>query len=107
MLSPVLVRGGGNPQVLTIPFRTDVVRLQMKVDLEDARRFQVSVRTEGRQVWKQQSIKPHIFGASAVITVQIPADKLALGDYILTLSAVNPTGKPEEVNGYFFSVIRQ
>ena len=107
ILSPVLVRGGGNPQILTIPFRTDVVRLQMKVDPDDRRHYQVNVRTEGRQVWKQQTVKPHIQGATAIITVRIPADKLALGDYILTLSAVNPTGKPEEVNGYFFSVIRQ
>jgi len=107
VLSPVLVRGGGNPQILTIPFRTDVVRLQMRVDPDDRRRYQVSIRTEGRQVWKQHSIKPHTNGANAVITVQIPADTLALGDYILTLSAVNPSGKPEEVNGYFFSVIRQ
>ena len=107
VLSPVLVRGGGNPQILTIPFRTDVVRLHMKVDPDDRRGYQVIVRTEGRQVWKQQTIKPRIYATNAVVTVHIPADKLALGDYILTISAINPTGKPEEVNGYFFSVIRQ
>ena len=58
LLSPMLMRSGDNPQTATIPPQTDLVRLQMKVDQENARRFQVSVRTvEGRQVWEQQ-IKP-------------------------------------------------
>ena len=108
LLSPVHIRGGGNPHVLTIPLRTEVVRLRMKTDLEDTRRFQVSVRsTEGGQVWRQRAIKPHSDGASAVITVQVPADKLVFGDYILTLSAVTPTGTQEEIYSYFFRIIQK
>ncbi|HWP42521.1 MAG TPA: hypothetical protein VNO14_04750, partial [Blastocatellia bacterium] len=106
-LSPVLVRGG-EAQTLKIPPGTDLVRLRLGVEQQDARRFQVSIRTDtGRQVWRQESIKPHRGGAGAAITINIPASRLALGDYILTLSAVNETGEPEEVNRYFFRVIRQ
>ena len=36
-----------------------------------------------------------------MITAQIPAGKLTVGDYILTLSAINRGGL-EEVNRYFF-----
>ncbi len=105
LLSPMLVRSGDNTQTATIPAQTDVVRLQMKVDQEGARRFQVSVRTvEGRQVWEQQ-IKPR--ARISIISAQIPASKLPVGDYILTLSAVRPTGQPEEVNRYFFRFIKQ
>jgi hypothetical protein len=105
----VLIRGGDDPQALKIPPGIDLVRLQMRSDREDARRFQVSVRTvEGRQVWNQQTIKPHRDGApGAIITASIPAGKLPHGDYILTLSAVSSTGEPEEVNRYFFRVSRQ
>ena len=107
LLSPMLIRSGGDPQTLTIPPGTDVLRLQMRADRDDARRFQVSVSTvEGIQVWKEQRIKPHSDGAgNAIITIQIPADKLAPDDYILTLSATGPTGEPEEINRYFFRMI--
>jgi hypothetical protein len=105
LLSPMLMRGGGSPQTATISSQTDLVRLQMKVDQENSGGFQVSVRTvEGRRAWEQQ-IKPH--ARSSIITTQIPAGRLPVGDYILTLSATTPTGQPEEVNRYFFRVIRQ
>lgn len=105
LLSPMLMRGGDNPQTATIPSQTDLVRLQMKVDQESARRFRVSVRTvEGRQVWEQQ-IKPP--AGNPIITAQVPAGRLPVGDYILNLSAVNSTGKPEEINRYFFRVTKR
>ena len=105
LLSPTLMRGGDNPQTASIPAQTGFVRLQMKVDQENARLFQITVRTvEGRQVWQQQ-IKPD--ARNPIISTQIPASKLPVGDYILTLSAINPTGQQEEVNRYFFRVIRR
>jgi hypothetical protein len=109
LLSATLVRGGGDPQTLLIPPKTDVVRLQMIVKQPDARRYQVGVRTvEGRQIWERQSIKARHDGAgNDVLTTNIPAGKLALGDYILTLSSVNSTGESEEINRYFFRVIRR
>ncbi|MEW6734892.1 MAG: hypothetical protein AB1489_26615 [Acidobacteriota bacterium] len=109
LLSPTLIRSGGDPQTLTIPLKTDVVRLQMKVAQNDTQRFQASVRmVAGQQIWKQQTTRPHIDNThGAVITVEIPASKLVLGDYILTLSLINQRGEPEESNRYFFRVIRQ
>lgn len=109
LLSPLLVRGGGDPQTLTIPPKTDVVSLRMKAEAKDARRFQASVRTiEGRQIWQQRTIKPRIDGAgNAAVAVHIPAGKLIPGDYILTLSSVNLAGALEEVNRYFFRVSRR
>jgi hypothetical protein len=109
LLSPMLVRSSGEPQVLTLPLKTDMVHLQMRSLQSDARRFQVSVSTvEGRQVWKEQAIKPRIDDSNnAIIIAQIPAGKLAAGDYILTLSAINSRGEREEVNRYFFRVLKQ
>jgi hypothetical protein len=109
LLSPMLVRSGGKPQAFTIPLLTDLVHLQMRSLQSDARRFQVNVSTvEGRQVWKEQAIKPRIDDSNnAIIIAQIPAGKLATGDYILTLSAVNSRGEREEVNRYFFRVLKQ
>jgi hypothetical protein len=107
LLSPMLVRGGGAPQTLIPPPRTDLIRLQMKVDRENARRLQVRVRTvEGRQVWEQQIKAPASHAATSTISAEIPASKLPLGDYILTLSAITSTDGPQEINRYFFRVIR-
>ena len=103
LLSPMLMRGGEKPQTATIPRQTEFVRLQMKAEQEHAGRFHVSVRTvEGRLVWEQQ-VK--LNARNSIITAQMPAGRLPVGDYILTLSASNPTGQPEEINRYFFRVI--
>ena len=48
LLSPMLMRGGDNPQTATIPSQTDVVRLQMKVDQDNATPLS-SQRPHGRR----------------------------------------------------------
>lgn len=108
LLSPMLMRSGDSPQTAVIPAQASVVRLQLKVDQQDASSFQVSVRTvEGRQVWDQKLRRRTGQAAASTISAQIPVSKLPRGDYILTLSAINLTGQPEEVNRYFFRVIGQ
>jgi hypothetical protein len=108
ILSFLLTRGqarteGSDQPQITIPPTTDLVRLQMKIDKNDSRRFQGAIRAVGGpQVWSQRSLKPK----SGAITVNIPADKLPVNDYILTLSATTPTGETEEI-GYSFRVIRK
>jgi hypothetical protein len=101
ILSP---RGvSADQQPITIPRGTDLVRLQMVIANGDSRRFQASIRAVGgSQVWSRRSLKP----GSGAITVNVPADKLPMNDYILTLSATNPTGETEEINRYFFRVLK-
>jgi hypothetical protein len=95
---------GASQQQLTIPRGTDQIRLQMKVGTENARTYRAVIRTvEGAQIWTQRSITPR----SGAVSVNAPADKFPLGDYILTLSATTATGETQEVNRYFFRVIRK
>ena len=90
-------------QQIPIPRGTDMVRLRMEITKGDSRRFQASIRAVGgQQVWSRRSLRP----GSGAITVNVPADKLPTDDYILTLSATNPTGETEEVNRYVFRVLR-
>jgi len=97
-------RGWGETQrQITIPRETDLIRLQIKVEKSDSRRFQASIRkVGGPRVWNQRSLTPR----SGAITVNVPADKLPVDDYILTLSATTPTGETEEINSYPFRVVR-
>ena len=105
-LKPMLTpRSGGETQPqITIPRETDLVRLRMKIEKDDPRRFQAAIRiVGGPQVWNQRSLK----SSSGAITVNVPADKLPLNDYILTLSVMTPSGETEVINRYPFRVIRK
>lgn len=108
LLSPMLMRGGGEPTRLKVTRETRRVVLQMKVEGSKARSFQISLRTvEGSQVWSQSGIKAGAKGRNGfVISAGIPGDKLPTGDYILTLSVADGTNQLTEVNRYFFSVLR-
>jgi hypothetical protein len=108
-LSPILVRSSSNPQVLSLPADSGVVRLQLRVDPSETRRFNVVIHTvEGKQIWRQQPIKPHLdpMGNRSIIT-SVPSSRLPVGDYILTLTANNPPATQEEINRYFFRVLRK
>ncbi len=106
ILSPMLARRSGREplQQITISRETDLIRLRMKIEEGDGRTHQATIQTvEGVQVWNRRSLKLQ----SGAVSVNVPANKLPLGDYILTLSALTPTGEPEEINRYFFRVVRR
>ena len=104
-LSILTPRGDGETeQRITITRKIDLVRLQMKIEKGDSRRFQATVRQVGRpHVWNQRLLKPR----SGVITVNVPADKLPVEDYILTLLATTPAGEMEEINSYAFRILKK
>lgn len=108
LLSPILLRSGGEAQQLIISKETDVVLLQMKIQEPDAPVFQADLRTvEGAKIWSRASIKARAQTRnSSLVSVSIPASKLAAGDYILTLSAAHGANETEEVNRYFFRVVK-
>lgn len=106
-LSPRLIRSGGDPQSLVVPRATGVVRLLMRVEPGDSRRFQVAVRkVGGRQIWNRSNLETRLENDGYAVTVDIPSDRLAPSDYILTLSALDSAGELEEVNSYFFRIVK-
>ncbi len=101
MLLPSQVRGSGNSQQLTVPGGTPQVRLQMKLESRDYRSYEVKLReVDGGEIFSRQALK----STGSRISVKVPARRLTRGDYILTLSGVNPTGETAEINRYFFRV---
>jgi hypothetical protein len=108
ILSPRLIRGGNDPQSLAIPRTTGVVRLLMRVEQGDSRIFRAAVReVGGRQIWKRSTLKPRSERTDYAVAADIPTDTLIPGDYILKLSVLDSAGEPEEVNSYFFRIIKQ
>jgi hypothetical protein len=104
----MLIRSNGETQKLKISKETEVVLLQMNVKEPGARVFQVDLRTvEGAQVWSKGDIKARPqTRTGSVVSISIPASKLAGGDYILTLSATDAANDTEAMNRYFIRVVR-
>ena len=95
---------GSDLRQITIQPGTDLIRLRMKLDKDYSSRFQATIRAVGGpQVWSRRSLKPR----SRIVYVDVPAGKLPVDDYILTLSAMNPNGETEDIKSYSFRVIRK
>jgi len=109
LLTPMLTRGGGEAQQLPVANGTSIVVLQMRAQDRGEQTFQVELRTvEGAPVWRKGSIKPHQGAENGLlVSVNVPAAKLPPGDYILTLSATRGGKGAEEINRYFFRVVKQ
>jgi hypothetical protein len=100
-LSPTLLRGPGGPAVVRIPPQSDAVVLELLGDravVPSGAALRVSVETvEGAQVWSGPARR--VDGASSVASAEVPADRLAPADYLVTLSAGDET-----LYRYFFRV---
>jgi len=109
VLTPMLMRSGGEAKQLKLSQATAAILLQMRVQQPDARVYQVDLRTvEGVKVWSRSSIKARPSAKdSSTVSVTIPAGKLGASDYILTLSATNGANETEEINRYFFRVSKE
>lgn len=106
-LSPRLVRSQGETQSLSLPGTAGVVRLSMRVEQGDARTFQVVVREVGGPViWRRSGLKPRLEQGDNKVVLDIPGGSLSPVDYILTLSVLDSAGARQEINRYFFRIIK-
>ncbi|HWQ31927.1 MAG TPA: hypothetical protein VNQ79_03510 [Blastocatellia bacterium] len=105
LLIPGSVRAGGEVRQLTIPASARQVRLQVKSESREYQSYQVRLRAvDGGDILSQSALKAN---AKSFVIVNVPAARLAAGDYILTLSGLTATGESEEINRYFFRVTRR
>lgn len=105
VFSFVLLSGvrGGEQQTLRLPPGAEQIRLQMKLENNDYNRYSASIRAVGGgQSLNSQSARATSSPNGTTVSVTVPASKLSSGDYILTLTGIDPTGAREEINRYFF-----
>jgi hypothetical protein len=112
-LAPTLVRGATSPPELRIPSGTDEIQLLLGADGaeeppgERGTQLTVTVRTvEGKSVWKGQATATDTPNPRPLATVRLPAARLPSGDYILTLSAIEPSQPEAELHKYYLRVAR-
>lgn len=104
------LRGEGDaatPQ-LNLSSDVDFARLQVRIRRLDYATYRASLRSAaGAEVWNQARIKSRVQGPEEIITLTIPANKLAAGDYILALRGVTAENEVDDVSKSAFRVERK
>ena len=109
-LAPGQVRdtGGGIKRVPVAP-DTGVVELRLALDADERERYRAEVRTldEGRVVFDVDELRSVAADAGRVVVLNVPAGRLAGGDYRVKLSGGAAGGGFEEAGTYYFRVNSQ
>jgi hypothetical protein len=108
LLTPRLVRGGADTNVVRVTSATALVRLQLELEAATHPRYRPVLETVGgEQVWSQAAVPANVPSGTPIVTIELPASLLANRDYVLTLHGEDPAGKREEVAAYAFRVARE
>jgi hypothetical protein len=91
---------------LTIPAGTREVRLQLAIEAAEYPHYRVAVNpVAAPAVVTRSNLLPQRSGAGARIQVTVPAERLAAGDYVLTLSGERPSRAAQDVAQLLFRVV--
>ncbi len=99
---------GAAPQILNIPVRTGEVRLRLDLMESEYPRYDVALQTAGgAEIFTRRRLTPRSNGFGAEIVFNLPARRLAAGDYVLTLRGVGAGGEVEDVSKSLLRVERK
>jgi hypothetical protein len=109
--SLVLIAGGirgvdtGAPPTLLIHKGTRLVRLRLKLRENEYQSYQLALQAVGgKEVFKRERLKPQTDRSGASFVFSLPASKVGVGDYILTLRGFTAGGELEDVSQSLFRV---
>lgn len=105
VLMPTATRGSDSTPTLNLDGFSDV-RLQLELEASGHPRYRVVVRTaDGREVWREESLRAERSAIGQSVATTIPAARLADDDYVVRVQGL--TGSDvEELSGYAFAVRR-
>ena len=97
----------GPPATLVIPPGVRQVRIDVGLDATDYGGYGVSLKPIAKpQIVGRQHLRPQTTTSGPRVTVAVAADRLAAGDYVLTLTGERPNGEREDVATWLFRVER-
>lgn len=109
VLVPDLRRTAEPEKRFVIP--SGVASVQLQLDLEskiDYKSYRVAVETAaGNELWSQDMLRPRIIDMGKAIVVILPTIILTTDDYIIKVKGLAANGALEEVNEYFFPVLKR
>lgn len=109
VLGPDLRRASDPEKRFVIP--SGVASVQLQLDLEsriDHKSYRVALETAaGSELWSQDVQRPRTTAAGKALVIILPAIILAPDDYIIKVKGITANGAFEEVNEYFFPVLKR
>ncbi len=99
-------RGPGGTTDVALAGGTTAVRFDLPLEGGDFARYEVTVldAASGARVWQGRQSGPAGSGRR-VLSVTVPAGALRVGQYVLELASVPPTGPAEPLNSYPFRIV--
>jgi hypothetical protein len=111
ILAPGLVRDADGPKRLLVPASAGALRLQLDLKRpDDYRGYRAALRREtpdGPELWSQDLSRARSFASGRTVVVNLPAKLLPEGVYVITLSGRTSGGEMEEIDDYYFNIVRQ
>jgi len=105
-LSPGATRGDGGTTIQITP-GTSVVAVDLQVRDTDYASYQASVQTmERTTVFSSSPSSLRRTRSGATFSFSVPANRLPVGDYLVSVDGLTPTGAKENVHYYRFRVTR-
>jgi len=99
---------GTAPALLIIPTGTELVRIQLNLRENNYTSYRPVLQAAGgREVFTSARLVAKPARSGATLTLTLPAQRFANGDYILTLRGVTKTGEVEDVSKSIFHVERK
>lgn len=102
------VRGNGDKAKLELAPKVKTVRFFLPLEKVEYASYSAVIETSEREkVHEWQAQKPHASRGSKGVMLQIPAAKLANGQYLLTLNGINKQGEAEGIDNFLFNVVKK
>jgi hypothetical protein len=103
-LATGVLRGEGSLTRIAVPAGSEFVRLRLAAPAIEYPLYRAALEdADGIELWAQSRLEAR---ADATLTVVLPADLLAPGDYQLRLAGSDGRSAPEAVGTYSFRVTR-
>ena len=108
LLTPGLTRDGGEMRELVVG-KASHVHLTLSLRRNTGHpSYRAVLRTlEGAEVWSQSGLSARRAGARQAVVVQLRSTLLAGGDYELILQGAGPAGNYEDVDEYYFRIVKK
>jgi hypothetical protein len=106
-LFPGGARSQGSSHDLRIPSGTKEVQLTLRLRDASYTSYQMTIRSvDGSGGFSIDQLQPRKSNGGSVLFVRVPAGRLGLGDYLIRVKGLTPTGATESVDDYQFRVIK-
>jgi hypothetical protein len=109
VLTASLLRSAEKTKQLVIPRGASFVQLQLDLESRiDYKSYRAVLETdEGEEIWSQDLTAARATQTGKAVVLRLPALVLDEGDYLLKLSGANAAGVFEEIDEYFFRVLKR